>query len=148
MVSVNLLEAGGQSQHTSSPDDKQQPAKKTKSDLKRLLTSIQGEKKSEHGEGSSSREEGEGAETELKNEFSVYEKMPEISAKEDPLTWWRTHETTLPHLAQFAKKYLCISASSSASERVFSTSGLITEARLTEEHIDMLVFLAQNLKVA
>ncbi len=45
MVSVNLLEAGGQSQHTSSPDDKQQPAKKTKSDLKRLLTSIQGEKK-------------------------------------------------------------------------------------------------------
>uniref|UniRef100_A0A672RI62 BED-type domain-containing protein n=1 Tax=Sinocyclocheilus grahami TaxID=75366 RepID=A0A672RI62_SINGR len=79
MVSVNLLEAGGQSQQTSSPDDKQQPAKNTKSDLKRLLTSIQGGKKSEHGEGSSSREEGEGAETELKNEFSVYEKMPEIS---------------------------------------------------------------------
>ncbi len=37
MVSVNLLEAGDQSQQTSSPDDKQQPAKKTKSDLKRLL---------------------------------------------------------------------------------------------------------------
>uniref|UniRef100_A0A672MZ58 HAT C-terminal dimerisation domain-containing protein n=1 Tax=Sinocyclocheilus grahami TaxID=75366 RepID=A0A672MZ58_SINGR len=132
MFSVNLLEAGGQSQQTSSPDDKQQPAKKTKSDLKRLLTSIRG-KNSEHGEGSSSREEG-----------AVYEKMPEISAEEDPLTWWRTHETTLPHLAQFAKKYLCISASSSASERVFSTSGLICNARrarLTEEHIDMLVFL-------
>lgn len=125
--------------------------KKTKSDLKSLLANIQGKKKSEHGEGSSSREEGEGAETELKNEFSVYEKMPEISAGEDPLTWWSTHETTLPHLAQFAKKYLCISASSSASERVFSTSGLICSARrarLTEEHIDMLVFLAQNLKVA
>lgn len=150
MISVDLLKAGGQSQQTSSPDDKQQPAKKTKSDLKSLLANIQGEKKSEHGEGSSSRED-EGAETELKNEFSVYEKMPEISAGEDPLTWWRTHETTLPHLAQFAKKYLCISASSSASERVFSTSGLICSARrarLTEEHIDMLVFLAQNLKVA
>ncbi len=37
----------------------------------------------------------------------ICEKMPEISAEEDPLTWWRTHETTLPHLAQFAKKYLC-----------------------------------------
>uniref|UniRef100_A0A8C2KQJ3 HAT C-terminal dimerisation domain-containing protein n=1 Tax=Cyprinus carpio TaxID=7962 RepID=A0A8C2KQJ3_CYPCA len=150
MISVDLLKAGGQSQQTSSPDDKQQPAKKTKSDLKSLLANIQGEKKSEHGEGSSSRED-EGAETELKNEFSVYEKMPEISAGEDPLTWWRTHETTLPHLAQFAKKYLCISASSSASEHVFSTSGLICSARrarLTEEHIDMLVFLAQNLKVA
>ncbi len=50
----------------------------------------------------------------------ICEKMPEISAEEDPLTWWRTHETTLPHLVQFAKKYLCISASSSASECVFS----------------------------
>jgi len=77
--------------------------------------------------------------------------MPEISAEEDPLTWWRTHEATLLHHAQFAKKHLCISASSSASERVFSTSGLICStkrARLTEEHIEMLVFLAQNLKVA
>ncbi len=50
----------------------------------------------------------------------ICEKMPEISAEEDPLTWWRTHETTLPHLAQFAKKYPFISASSSASECVFS----------------------------
>ncbi len=47
----------------------------------------------------------------------ICEKMPEISAEEDPLTWWRTHETTLPHLAQLLRS---ISASSSASERVFS----------------------------
>lgn len=87
--------------------------------------------------------------SELEKELSVYEKMPEISAGEDPLKWWKTYENTLPKLAQFAKKHLCISASSSASERVFSTSGLICcprRARLTEENIDMLVFLAQNLK--
>ncbi len=56
----------------------------------------------------------------MRGSVIICEKMPEISAEEDPLTWWRTHETTLPHLAQFAKKYLCISASSSASECVFS----------------------------
>ncbi len=56
----------------------------------------------------------------MRGSVIICEKMPEISAEEDPLTWWRTHETTLPHLVQFAKKYLCISASSSASECVFS----------------------------
>lgn len=77
--------------------------------------------------------------------------MPEQSAEKDPLTWWKTHESTLPHLAHAAKKYLCIAASSCASERVFSTSGLICSprrARLTEEHIDMLVFVAKNLQTA
>lgn len=77
--------------------------------------------------------------------------MPEQSAEKDPLTWWKTHESTLPHLAHAAKKYLCIAASSCASERVFSTSGLICSprrARLTEEHIDMLVFEAKNLQTA
>ncbi len=56
----------------------------------------------------------------MRGSLIICEKMPEISAEEDPLTWWRTHETTLPHLAQFAKKYPFISASSSASECVFS----------------------------
>ncbi len=56
----------------------------------------------------------------MRGSVIICEKMPEISAEEDPLTWWRTHETTLPHLVQFAKKYLFISASSSASECVFS----------------------------
>ena len=72
-----------------------------------------------------------------------------VKKKKDPLEWWGENEKLLPHLAHFAKKYLCISASSVASERVFSTSGLIVSprrARLTEEHIDMLVFLAKNLR--
>uniref|UniRef100_A0A3B4U3F6 BED-type domain-containing protein n=1 Tax=Seriola dumerili TaxID=41447 RepID=A0A3B4U3F6_SERDU len=46
-------------------------------------------------------------------------------------------------------QYLCIPASSCASERVFSTSGNICSprrSRLTEENVDTLVFLARNLK--
>ncbi|KAK0146551.1 Zinc finger BED domain-containing protein 1 [Merluccius polli] len=69
--------------------------------------------------------------------------------KKDPLAWWSQHEEQLPILAHFAKKYLCITASSCASERIFSTSGNICSprrSRLTEEHLEMLVFLAKNLK--
>lgn len=40
--------------------------------------------------------------------------------EEDPQTWWKTHESTLPHLAHAAKKYLCVAGSSCASERVLA----------------------------
>lgn len=84
----------------------------------------------------------------LNGEFVDYKQFREISPAEDPLAWWSQHEAQLPILAHFAKKYLCISASSCASERVFSTSGNICSprrSRLTEEHLEMLVFLAKNL---
>ncbi|KAF7643610.1 hypothetical protein LDENG_00236570 [Lucifuga dentata] len=85
------------------------------------------------------------------NEFDIYSQMNEISAVEDPLFWWKDHEKSLPILASFAKRYMCTAASSCASERVFSTSGIIVSPRrmrLTEEHVDSLVFLAKNLKQA
>lgn len=118
-------------------------AKRTKTDLKGLLSNIQGEKK-KHGDDTSAASADDDPECRFRNELTLYETMPELSAEKDPLTWWRTHESTLPTLAHLAKKYLCIAASSCASERVFSTSGLICSprrARLTEEHIDMLVFI-------
>ena len=122
----------------------QQPPKKKIASLKGLLSTIQGEKKSHDDVLEEIPSVG------VQKEFAIYDKMPELSAEEDPLKWWERHEEMLPHLAHLAKKYLCIAASSVASERVFSTSGFIcspTRARLTEEHIDMLVFLAQNLKL-
>lgn len=51
--------------------------------------------KSENWDNASSREVG--ADTHLKNEFTIYEKMPDLSAEEDPLTWWSLNEKTLPH---------------------------------------------------
>ncbi|XP_070398129.1 E3 SUMO-protein ligase ZBED1-like [Nothobranchius furzeri] len=65
----------------------------------------------------------------LKNELTLYQTMPEVQAEHDPLTWWKANHTTFPHLALLTKKYLCIAASSCASERIFSTSGLICSPR-------------------
>lgn len=88
------------------------------------------------------------AESKIRNELTVYETMPELSAEQDCLTWWKTNENTFLHLAHLAKKYpctvLCIAASSCASECVQYITGLICNprrARLTEEHIGMRVFV-------
>ncbi len=46
-----------------------------------------------------------------------------VNADEDSLQWWKMLAPHYPALSQLAKKYLC--ATSSASERLFSTSGNI-----------------------
>lgn len=124
------------------------PIKKQKDDLRQLLSSIQGEKKG--SDATSAPGVLLSSSDKLKDEYQVYDRMPEIRAEEDPLSWWKTNESTLPQLSDFARKYLCIAASSCASERVFSTSGLILSprrSRLTQENIDMLVFLSKNLEL-
>lgn len=125
------------------------PSKKSKYDLKQLLSTIQGEKK-EKGEPASSGQAQLSAGDELNCEFLVYGQMPEVSAEDGPLSWWKTNMGTLPQLSEFAKKYLCIAASSCSSERVFSTAGYIVSprhSRLNQEHVDMLVFLSENLEM-
>lgn len=69
----------------------------------------------------------------------------------DPLIWWKANEHRFPQMSKLARRYLCIPATSVASERVFSTSGNIVNAKhskLTPEHVDMLTFLAKNLQQA
>ena len=82
------------------------------------------------------------------SEMDLYLQAPQLDTDDNPLEWWKTNHKTFPILAIFAKKYLCICATSSASERVFSTSGIIVSPKRTclkPAKVNMLVFLAKNL---
>ena len=65
----------------------------------------------------------------------------------DTLEWWSTKAQQLPLLKQLASKYLCIPATSAASERCFSSAGLTVSSlrtQLTGEHLEALNVLHCN----
>lgn len=63
------------------------------------------------------------------------------------LSWWSKHGTDMPLLAGMARKFLCIPATSAASERVFSVAGQTNQprrARLTPHKMASLSQLKSN----
>ena len=85
----------------------------------------------------------------VENELSSYLTAACIDSEANPLQWWKDHEVAFPALSCLAKKYLCVPATSSPSERVFSCSGNIVtfhRASLNPDTVDRLVFLARNLE--
>ena len=54
------------------------------------------------------------------NEVSEYLQMYEIPITSDPLIWWNEKKDKFPILSNLAQKYLAVSATSTASERLFS----------------------------
>ncbi|XP_077359939.1 E3 SUMO-protein ligase ZBED1-like [Festucalex cinctus] len=86
--------------------------------------------------------------TAMEAELSAYTQSPTINKENDPLMWWKTHKIYFPQLSKMAKKYLCVQATSSPSERIFSTSGNIVSCErscLKPDMVNKLVFLAKNL---
>ncbi len=81
-------------------------------------------------------------------ELQSYLLSAAVDSEENPLFWWKEHAKQFPALSKLAQKYLCIPATSSPSERVFSTGGNIVtclRTSLKPESVDRLVFLAKNL---
>lgn len=84
----------------------------------------------------------------VRGELENYLMAPDADSETEPLDWWKMHERHFPRVSQLAKCYLCIPATSSPSERIFSTGGNIVtchRAALKPETVDRLVFLARNL---
>lgn len=83
-------------------------------------------------------------------EIDKYLREPTIPRGDNPLPWWSSKRHKFPLLASLARKYLSIPASSTPSERVFSTAGNIISAKrscLTPKHANVLIFLYQNRKI-
>ena len=72
-----------------------------------------------------------------------------VSANTDPLAWWSQHKCQFPKIAVAARKWLCVPASSTPSERVFSHCGVALSAKRASMRGDALmnqVLLKNNLK--
>lgn len=86
----------------------------------------------------------------LRPKLSSYLLVQLADSESSPLTWWKVHEENFPVIGRQAKKYLCIPATSTASERVFSAGGNVVTCQLSllkSATVNMLVFLTKNLKV-
>ncbi len=80
--------------------------------------------------------------------ITAYCLEPVTQGDEDPLLWWKNAAGRFPQMSRVARKYLCICATSTPSERVFSTAGKVVgpqRALLKPDKVNMLVFLAKNL---
>jgi hypothetical protein len=81
------------------------------------------------------------------DEIAEYYKLPEISLSSDPLAWWSEKKDSFPILSRLARKYLAVSATSTASERLFSDAGnLLTNkrTRMKPQLFKRIMFLKRN----
>ncbi|CAG8556312.1 7748_t:CDS:2 [Ambispora gerdemannii] len=95
-------------------------------------------------------------ETPIESELRIYRNMPVLSKYEvsHPLyatnnlyKWWNDHKATLPLLAEQARIYLAIPASSVPAEHLFSDAGnILTDKRnqLDPTNIHDILFLKEN----
>ncbi|MGH0152063.1 UNVERIFIED_CONTAM: hypothetical protein FKN15_034960 [Acipenser sinensis] len=67
------------------------------------------------------QEETKNCEIQLMQEMACYVKETPLSADSNPLEWWKKSGLKYPHLAQLAKKYLCVPGTCVRCEHVFDS---------------------------
>lgn len=78
-----------------------------------------------------------------KDEVARYFDQPRERSIVDPFVWWKEHKQDYPLMAQLARKYLAMPATSVASERMFSFAGNTVSdkrTRLTCDAVSDIVF--------
>jgi len=73
----------------------------------------------------------------------------ELEVSQNPLQWWKVNENCYPRIAELARRFLSIPATSAPAERIFSLSGQIISDRrchLDSDIVDKLIFLKVNQK--
>ncbi|XP_069699303.1 E3 SUMO-protein ligase ZBED1-like [Periplaneta americana] len=82
-------------------------------------------------------------------EVDKFLQEPMLPRKENPLVWWSERRQIYPSLYNLVKKRLCVVATSTPCERVFSKAGhTVTEKRnrLTGKRVSQILFLNANLR--
>lgn len=82
------------------------------------------------------------------SEITRYNDAAGIPLDGDALAWWKANELCYPRLAEMARHYLSMPASSAPSERVFSAANLIVtnrRRRLDPENISRLTVMKRNM---
>lgn len=83
----------------------------------------------------------------VQQEIELYRNLPAVATSEDAVAWWWDRRDTLPLLSKLSNSYLCIQASSTPCERVFSHAGeTVSQERLhiLPDQADMQIFLQKN----
>lgn len=73
--------------------------------------------------------------------------MGGVADVSDILTFWKDNSKLMPLLSQVACAIYCTPATSTPSERNFSTSGLVANSKksqITTENLDKVVFVHNN----
>jgi len=86
----------------------------------------------------------------VKQQLDQYLSHPHLDAEECPLEWWKNESSHYPLVAQLARKYLSVCATSvPPTEQGFSCGGnIVSDKRslLKPDKVDSLVFLVLNIK--
>ncbi|KAK9536028.1 hypothetical protein VZT92_005849 [Zoarces viviparus] len=83
----------------------------------------------------------------VRKEIDIYKSLSSIPSGQHPAAWWWMKRDSLPILFVLLDTYLCVQASSTPSERVFSCAGhAISQerCRILPEKANMLIFLQKN----
>ena len=80
-----------------------------------------------------------------------YRNESTLERDQDPLGWWRSRKEQYPTLVRLVRKFLCVPATNTQAERVFSWMGfLLNKRRLSlsgGESVTMHLFLNDNLEL-
>ena len=82
------------------------------------------------------------------SEMCQYEYLPDAKKDFPILDWWKLHSNTLPELSSLARQILAIPASSTKSERVFSSGGNVVRSsrhNLHPEKVEQIILIRENI---
>ena len=83
----------------------------------------------------------------IDDEIDMYLQLKPPARSTNVFEWWKVNELRFPNISKLAKSMLCVPATSTAAERVFSAAGNTVSKRrscLKPENIDRILFLNKN----